>query len=191
MLDETFMVKFIDNEDYNNCMTIGKKYLVINEYNCCYLLLDDLNNQQSLGKARFEIVEEKKEVKKYTFKEVINNIKIGESYKSTFDGFVLKSITRDNIGIKFNDAETIKYCGVRDDQRFTKSQTTVTFLEAWKSYQEGKIIKSLETNSLYKKNEGKMFLKMHGWNDFKESQYGLSPRELEEQWIIYKSEDDN
>jgi hypothetical protein len=68
-------------------------------------------------------------MKEYSFEEVIVNIKEGETFVCTDDTYKVKIITRDIIGLKFNNDEPMSYCGINYLQRFVKVETPVSFME--------------------------------------------------------------
>ena len=46
-------VKCIDNKNNSDCLTIGKIYKVVDEYESCYKILDDDNSLNDFNKCRF------------------------------------------------------------------------------------------------------------------------------------------
>lgn len=91
-------------------------------------------------------------MKEYTFEEVISNIKQCETYKCTSDIYIVKTIYRDEIGLKFNDYQPLDCCGTNDIQRFIKVETPVSFNDVLNSDKKCRIEHDLIDNDEYSKN---------------------------------------
>ena len=121
-----------------------------------------------------------------------------EIWETTSIGYCLKTIETNCFGnikfyYKYNDDDYIpkeefeEKCTVitlaNPYQRFRLKVTPIDFQEAYKSYQEGKTIKSLVSENYYKKEDGNHLYKaLRGWciND------EFSMDEIDGQWIIVK-----
>ena len=64
---------------------------------------------------------------------MIANIKVGETYKNTDDSCIVKTISKDTIGFKFNKNEEIKLCVISHYQKFIKVEEPVSFVDVLKS----------------------------------------------------------
>lgn len=93
--------KLVMNESYGKCFHYQEKGQDIK------LLLDK------------KLYQQKDKPQEYTFEEVIKNIKEGETYKCVNRGVSMNRISRDDVGINFNDNEPPRNCfGINNKQKF-------------------------------------------------------------------------
>jgi hypothetical protein len=109
-------------------------------------------------------------MKEYTFEEVIANIKVGETYECTDNTYKVKIITRDVIGLKFNNNEPMSYCGINYLQKFVKVEEPVSFMEAVSN--ENNMIKVDVSNIGYINKEIKE--KLNDYNTIGATMYNLA-----------------
>ena len=76
--------------------------------------------------------------------------RVGETYKNTDDSCIVKTISKDTIGFKFNKNEEIKLCVISHYQKFVKVEEPVSFVDVLKSDKkcrvEHEIIEKLMSN---------------------------------------------
>ena len=123
-----------------------------------------------------------------TFKEVIEDIKEKEIWEN--ENFILMLSFDKKIKIKhkegFDDCVAI-YIDV--NSKFKLKREPHSFTEAFKAYEEGKEIESLESGYKYKQNKMfltdgyKMFL-TDGWYDFYDHKGIFSLKEIRGKWYI-------
>ena len=123
-------------------------------------------------------------MKEYSFEEVIANIKNGETYKCTNDTYIIQTIQRDEIGLKFNNYQPLERCGINNIQRFVRVKTPVSFIEALESYNHNKTIKSIETKNRYKRTYDGRMIKVDNHGKWMNDVIGISFIELEGQWYV-------
>ena len=128
----------------------------------------------------FEIVKEDTMVK--TFKEVIEDIKEKEIWEN--ENFILMLTFDKKIRIThkegFDDCVAI-YIDI--NSKFKLKREEYTFAEAFKAYEEGKEIESLESRYKYKQNE-MFFNSTVGWHDFYDHNGIFSLKEIRGKWYI-------
>ena len=122
-----------------------------------------------------------------TFREVLQNIKAGETWDCINDCNI-KSISYIDKSIRIEYCSSI-ICYVLDDAQFKLRKEEVEFEDAIKALKEGKIIESCKTFRLYKIDEcvnGKIILvkllNSYVWVD---SNIVFKPEEIFNKWHIY------
>lgn len=84
------------------------------------------------------------------FIDVINNIKIGESYKCLDDKSDIRYFTRTENGIEFGLAYNIyRINTIPDDLEFELEKKKYDFTEAFKSFKDGYMIQSVNSKTIY------------------------------------------
>lgn len=179
IVEDVLMVECINNDNSNLDFTIGKKYAVIDKVFDSYKLYDDKGNENIIWKSRFKKVESQKEVKEYTFKEVIENIKDDEIYK--FSDITIKQVNGAITIYKekaFSDGETLGFW-FYDAYKFIKIQEhkLADTAEAFKALNEGKMIESLYSHNRYFKDGNEIV-------EYDLEEKSITFEELEGQWII-------
>ena len=108
------------------CLCGLKGKLVMDEsYGKCFLYQEKGQDIKLLLDKK--LYKQKENPQEYTFEEVIKNIKIGETYQCVNRGVSMNRITRNNMGIKFNDNEPPRNCfGVNDKQKFVIVNDNIT-----------------------------------------------------------------
>ena len=117
-----------------------------------------------------------------TFREVIADIKKGEVWENK----IFKIFIKDGcIQIHFINEER-KFeptsIGIRINEKdiFKLKRELFSFTEAFKAYEEGKEIESLESRYKYKQNK----IKFDGWYDFYDHNEIFSLKEIRGKWYI-------
>ena len=117
-----------------------------------------------------------------TFREVIADIKEGEVWED--ENFILMLTFDKKIRIThkegFDDCVAI-YIDI--NSKFKLKREEYTFAEAFKAYEEGKEIESLESRYKYKQNE-MFFNSTVGWHDFYDHNGIFSLKEIRGKWYI-------
>ena len=117
-----------------------------------------------------------------TFKEVIKDIKEKEIWEN--ENFILM-LTFDK-KIRITHKEGFDNCVaiyIDINSKFKLKREEYTFTEAFKAYEEGKEIESLESGDKYKGN--KVFLNLiGGWHDFHNDNGMFSLKEIRGKWYI-------
>ena len=117
-----------------------------------------------------------------TFKEVIEDIKENEVWEDK--NFVL-TLGYDE-KIKITHKEGFDNCVaiyIDVNSKFKLKREPHTFAEAFKAYEEGKEIESLESRYKYKQNE-MFFNSTVGWHDFYDHNGIFSLKEIRGKWYI-------
>lgn len=172
-------VRCIDDCDIDiGQITNGKVYDVLKEGGLGYLIIDDLNIRKYLRKDRFEIVKEGNKMGK-TFKEVIADIKEGETWIQKDKGYIVSKIANfgGDIVIELDSSRSV--FGTKGT--YTLERKEYSFNEAFKAYEEGKEIES-RYKITYKKINGEDFVcEGESWEENEES-FTLS--EIRGKWYI-------
>lgn len=143
-------VRCIVAEAYSDELTTGKEYEVLAEIGCYYQLKinDKGQGYQCYIKSRFEVIEEEKEMKEKTFREVIKDIKEGEVWESH-----CKRIIGNGAGdfkIENKSGEGFGSCvAIHGENKYRLKRKEYTFEEAFKAYENGKVIESCVTGDKY------------------------------------------
>ena len=150
-----------DNIEY---LTVGKEYEVVeyDKYDNMISFYNDKNELYSYYiyynyELWFEIIDENKDDKELTFKEVISQIKEGEVWESKYQRIEIidKYIKISSIDFDEYDLEETTfakgYIVVKQDSLFRLQRKEYTFEEAFKSYEEGKEIESCVNGECYLK----------------------------------------
>lgn len=141
-------VKCIDNFGCGK-LTLGKIYTVINEKEEYYKVKNDVGIELLHYKNRFEIVKEGNKMGK-TFKEVIADIKEGETWIQKDKGYIVSKIANfgGDIVIELDSSRSV--FGTKGT--YTLERKEYSFNEAFKAYEEGKEIESCENGYKYLQN---------------------------------------
>lgn len=135
---------------YSDELTIGKEYEVLAEIGRYYQLKinDKGQGDQCCVKSRFKVIEEEKEMKEKTFREVIADIKEGEVWESH-----CKRIIGNGAGdfkIENKSGEGFGSCvAIHGENKYRLKRKEYTFEEAFKAYENGKVIESCVTGDKY------------------------------------------
>lgn len=135
---------------YSDELTIGKEYEVLAEIGRYYQLKinDKGQGYQCCVKSRFKVIEEEKEMKEKTFREVIADIKEGEVWESH-----CKRIIGNGAGdfkIENKSGEGFGSCvAIHGENKYRLKRKEYTFEEAFKAYENGKVIESCVTGDKY------------------------------------------
>lgn len=150
-------VRCIDNFGCRK-LTLGKIYTVINEKEEYYKVENDAGIELLHYKNRFEIVKEGSKMKK-TFREVIADIKEGETWIQKDKGYIVSKIANlgGDIFIELESSRSV--FGTKGT--YTLERKEYSFDEAFKAYEEGKEIESKHSKYKYKKidNEDHVYIK--------------------------------
>ena len=95
-------------------------------------------------------------MKELTFKEVISNIKEGETWENQD---LVVYLAGDELNIDWKDGKPDKGIGFNIDDVFVLQRNKVSFSEAFKAYEEGKEIESCVTGYKYRKKCEKDYYK--------------------------------
>lgn len=141
-------VRCIAAGSYSDELTTGKEYEVLSEIGCYYQLKinDKGQGYQCYVKSRFKVIEEEKEMKEKTFREVIADIKEGEVWEG---GCFKVYIENGKINIDRIIKEKISGYGIILDGKFKLQRKQYTFEEAFKAYENGKEIESCVSVEVY------------------------------------------
>ncbi len=95
-------------------------------------------------------------MKELTFREVITNIKEGETYENTNENYGTQYIymSDGNIVLKRGDSLTSNMMVLDDIMKFVKVREEHTFQEAFEAFEKGKEIESCESGGIYNINGG-------------------------------------
>ena len=117
-----------------------------------------------------------------TFKEVIEDIKENEVWEDK--NFVLTLGYDENIKITHKEGfDNCVAIYIDVNSKFKLKREPHTFAEAFKAYEEGKEIESLESRYKYKQNE-MFFNSTVGWHDFYDHNGIFSLKEIRGKWYI-------
>lgn len=118
-----------------------------------------------------------------TFKEVIANIKEGEVWEST-----IKTVSLINGAINIERKNKIEtyYIYIKESELFKLQRKEYTFQEAFKAYEEGKKIESVETKRIFMKDNVQDKVFFSDTIEWLSSGLcaGLSMREIRNKWYI-------
>lgn len=107
----------------------------------------DINSEKDFGFKEHELELYKAESKiEKTFREVIADIKEGEVWESVMN----KNITIDSVGLELNSLDWTSMMLLPLKTKFKLQRKQYTFEEAFKAYEEGKEIESVEARNKYK-----------------------------------------
>lgn len=129
-------------------------------------------------------------MKELTFREVIANIKEGEiwadrNYEISKDSQGLEIKRMDGFLEKDDNTNPLMY--FYNGNQYKLKRKEYTFTEAFKAYEEGKIIESVETNTKFKRAENKLeFYKSKHHEKYIQCSYGVEFRtkEIRGKWYI-------
>lgn len=137
----------------------GQRYEVYQEDDNNYWIKENKWGASSFyPKAWFKKLEGVKLMKEYSFEEVIANIKEGETYTCTDTLYGLQTITKDDIGFKFNKELSICSSGINNMQRFVKVEKPVSFNDVLNSDSKCKIEHWRIADLISDKDDGQNFL---------------------------------
>lgn len=175
-------------EDYY--LTLGEVYKVIKEDKRSYKIITNNGMQVLYNKERFEIVEEDNKMQEKTFREVIADIKEGEVWESVKSCFQLKEISCISGQINFKlegvcidgDNNNSIFTGPGAGQTFKLQRKEYTFEEAFKAYEEGKVIESCYSQFKYKRANGVDLYSRTENNWYEEESFEID--EIRGKWYI-------
>lgn len=175
-------VRCIDGSWTSNELTTGKEYEVLSEVGCYYQLkINDKGIEyHCYAKSRFEIVEEDNKMQEKTFREVIADIKEGEIWES-----VNKEIRCYPNGIKISHIKKGRCTPamyMESDNKYKLKRKEYTFEEAFKAYEEGKIIESCYSQFKYKRANGVDLYSRTENNWYEENNFEID--EIRGKWYI-------
>lgn len=172
-------VKCIDNFGCGK-LTLGKIYTVINEKEEYYKVKNDVGIELLHYKNRFEIVKEGNKMGK-TFKEVIADIKEGETWIQKDKGYIVSKIANfgGDIVIELDSSRSV--FGTKGT--YTLERKEYSFDEAFKAYEEGKEIES-EDGFIYKKINGQDCVCSDEARDWVKNDEGFYVKEIRGKWYI-------
>ena len=100
-----------------------------------------------------------------TFKEVVRDIKRGETWITRKEGYKLKSITweKDSRGLEFNYSDSTRNFFIDPNQEFVLDRKLYDFNEAYIELLNGRVIESESGNIFFMKNE--KIYKVEGTSD--------------------------
>ena len=123
----------------------------------------DLDKEQGLKIIKWEI----EDMKELTFTEVIANIKEGEVWRNRISQKNLREISKKKGIIDFTFLDTDRIVlSVREEDTFILQRKEYTFQEAFKAYEEGKVIESCIEGHRYKKEGGEDYYFDYGKNKY-------------------------
>lgn len=118
------------------------------EFICGRFILLDIDNQEfGWTEDMFDKIEEDNNMKELTFKEVIVNIKEGETWENA--NYIIKCPHR-VISIETKNGEVFNGIAFCDDVLFTLQRKQYNFEEAFKSLENGKEIESVVNGKCFK-----------------------------------------
>ena len=176
-------VRCIAAGSYSDELTTGKEYEVLAEIGCYYQLKinDKGQGYQCYIKSRFEVIEEEKEMKEKTFREVISTIKEGEVWESEN-----REIWVANSGgiLISNKNGTKSDCYLFPlTEMFKLQRKQYTFEEAFKAYKNGKVIESCVTGDKYTWNGLTDLICKNGSNGYSKLK-SIYIEEIKGKWYI-------
>lgn len=164
-------------------LTIGKIYEVIKEDKYSYKVITNNSRQVLYNKNRFEIVKEENKMEK-TFKEVIADIKEGETWIQKDKGYIVSKIANFGGDIVIELDSLRRSFGTKGI--YVLERKEYSFIEAFKAYEEGKEIESCEYR--YKIIDGKDMYSEKDYDDwdilFPEDESFVSFNEIRGKWYI-------
>ena len=97
-------------------------------------------------------------MKTKTFKEVVRDIKKGETWVTTDEKYKLKSITweEDSRGLDFNYSNSTKVFSIDPNQKFVLDRKLYSFDKAYIELLNGRVIES-ESGNIFFMKDGKMY----------------------------------
>lgn len=122
-----------------------------------------------------------------TFREVIADIKEGETWESDFKRI---KCTKDGIEVEIILGLDNNILGFANDVKYKLQRQEYTFEEAFKAYEEGKEIESLQSGVLLKKNDnGEILYKYNNsrqqhFEEFKNDLCIFSVDDIRGKWYI-------
>lgn len=176
-------VRCIDGSWTSNELTTGKEYEVLSEVGCYYQLkINDKGIEyHCYAKSRFEIVEEDNKMQEKTFREVIADIKEGEVWESPHIRiYHVKS--NDNIVIEDKEGDSVYRFTMVSKVKFRLKRKEYTFEEAFKAYEEGKVIESCYSQFKYKRANGVDLYSRTENNWYEEENFEID--EIRGKWYI-------
>lgn len=149
-----------------------------------YLLIEEDDNRWKWTEDMFDKIEEDKNMKGLTFKEVIANIKEGEVWESDVSYISKRKGVVDIWDNK--PSKTVK--SILDDALFILQRKQYSFEEAFKSFEKGREIESCESKLKYKIYEDE-FIRITNSTDDKKWLRGNDDRnftvsEIQNKWYI-------
>lgn len=161
-------------------LTLGEVYKVIKKDKRSYKIITNNGMQVLYNKERFEIVEEDNKMQEKTFREVIADIKEGEIWES-----VNKEIRCYPNGIKISHIKKGRCTPamyMESDNKYKLKRKEYTFEEAFKAYEEGKIIESCYSQFKYKRANGVDLYSRTENNWYEENNFEID--EIRGKWYI-------
>ena len=97
-------------------------------------------------------------MKTKTFKEVVRDIKKGETWVTTDEKYKLKSITweEDSRGLDFNYSDSTRNFSIDPNQKFVLDRKLYSFDKAYIELLNGRVIES-ESGNIFFMKDGKMY----------------------------------
>lgn len=123
-------------------------------------------------------------MKELTFKEVIANIKEGQIWES--DIKIIKCSNNGNISVRSKSDINSQIMNFNKDNLYKLKREEYTFQEAFKAYEEGKEIESVETKRIFMKDNAQDKVFFSDTIEWLSSDLcaGLSMREIRNKWYI-------
>ncbi len=133
----------------------GKKVTIKSCEMRTYFYIEEDNSKYCWTDEMFEEIKEDNNMKELTFREVIANIKEGETYKNTKESYGIQYIYMSNgdVILKRTDGFRTDMTVLDDKMRFVKEREEYTFQEALEALIEGYEIESKINGYKYKKDE--------------------------------------